>query len=192
MRAFSANRTDHTADEFWLVQHRPVYTLGRNGKKQHILNPGDIPIVEVDRGGQVTYHGPGQIVLYLLLDMHRNRFGVRQVVSAMEAAVVRLLEQYDIASRADPNAPGVYVAGKKIASLGLRISRGKSYHGLALNVDMDLQPFLGINPCGYEGLEVTQIKDFTADVTIPGTEERLLQALLEELFGSRIENQRSA
>lgn len=189
MQAFSASRDSLSTDEIWLVQHRPVYTLGRNAKRHHVLNPGNIPVVQVDRGGQVTYHGPGQIVLYPLLDVRRNGFGVRQIVTAMEQAIVNLLASMDITAVARADAPGVYVDQKKIASVGLRIKNGKSYHGLALNVDMDLAPFEGINPCGYEGLKVTQIKNEIGNVSMTDIEENLVKALVHELNFDTIENE---
>ena len=158
MQQFTDTRTPNTPDEVWLLEHPPVFTQGMNGKPEHLLAPGDIPVVQVDRGGQVTYHGPGQLVVYFLLDLRRRRLGVRQVVSAMEQAVIRLLGDYGIVSEAQQDAPGVYVDGAKIASLGLRVRRGCSYHGLSLNIDMDLAPFSRINPCGYQGLEVTQLR----------------------------------
>jgi len=161
MQQFTSRRSVETADELWVVEHPPVYTLGMNGKREHILDAGDIPVVQSDRGGQVTYHGPGQVVIYLLIDLKRRQLGARGLVSAIENAIIALLAHYGIAARARArrHAPGVYVEGKKIAALGLRIRRGCSYHGLALNVDMDLAPFARINPCGYAGLEVTQLRD---------------------------------
>ncbi len=159
MRGFTETRDAETADEIWLVEHPPVYTLGRNGDPAHILNPGTIPIVESDRGGQVTYHGPGQLVAYTLFDLNRLGIGVRSLVTGLENAVIGTLSQYGIKAEARRDAPGVYVDGQKIASLGLRIRKGYSYHGLSLNVDMDLSPFSAINPCGYAGLEVTQLAD---------------------------------
>jgi len=159
MQAFTASRTQSTQDELWLLQHFPVFTQGLNGKPEHLLSPGRIPVIPVDRGGQVTYHGPGQAVIYCLLDIKRAHLGVRQLVSILEQAVIDLLADYDIRAYARAEAPGVYVSGRKIASLGLRIRRARSYHGLSLNVDMDLEPFERINPCGYPGLEVTQLRD---------------------------------
>lgn len=181
MQAFSAERDEQVVDQLWIVQHHPVYTLGRNGKPEHVLNPGVIPLVQVDRGGQVTYHGPGQIVIYLMLDIRRKQLGVRQVVTAMENAIVSVLASININAYPKPEAPGVYVDQKKIASLGLRIKNGKSYHGLALNVDMDLSPFQGINPCGYEGLQVTQVKDESENTDFSRIEGLLVQALANEL-----------
>jgi lipoyl(octanoyl) transferase len=157
MKAYTAARDDHSDDELWILEHPPVFTQGLSGKAEHILVPSDIPIVQIDRGGQVTYHGPGQIVVYLLLDIRRLGLGVRALVTLIEQALIRTLASYGIEACADPEAPGVYVDGRKIASLGLKISRGCSYHGLALNVDMDLTPFQTINPCGYAGLEVTSL-----------------------------------
>jgi lipoyl(octanoyl) transferase len=157
MRDFTAAREPGTPDELWLLQHPPVFTQGQAGRAEHLLAPGDIPVVPVDRGGQVTYHGPGQWVVYLLVDLRRRHYGVRVLVARIEQAVVDLLDELGIAAAADPARPGVYVEGEKIASIGLRVRRGCTYHGLALNVDADLEPFSRINPCGYAGLAVTSI-----------------------------------
>jgi lipoyl(octanoyl) transferase len=159
MQSFTRERTPDTPDEVWLVQHPPVFTLGRNGKMEHVLAPGDIPVVPIDRGGQVTYHGPGQLVAYLLLDIRRRELGVRDLVMRIEQSVINLLGHYGVQAAGDRDAPGVYVDGRKIAALGLRVTRGCTYHGLSLNVDMDLEPFQRINPCGCVGLQVTQCKD---------------------------------
>lgn len=159
MLSFTQNRTEKTPDELWFLQHEPVFTQGQAGKPEHLLFPGNIPVIQTDRGGQVTYHGPGQLVVYLLLDIKRLGIGARVLVEAIEAAVVNALTHWHIKADARMDAPGVYVAHKKIASLGLRIKNGCSFHGLALNVDMDLEPFKRINPCGYAGMEVTQIAD---------------------------------
>jgi len=159
MQRFTDERAADTMDELWLLEHPPVFTLGQAGKREHLLNPGDIPIVQADRGGQVTYHGPGQLIGYLLLDLRRAGLGIRRLVTLLEQSIINLLAEHGIQSEARRDAPGVYVDGRKIAALGLRVRRGCSFHGLALNVDMDLEPFTRINPCGYEGLEVTQIKD---------------------------------
>lgn len=160
MQAFTQQRDETTPDEIWLVQHSPVFTLGRNGKMEHVLAPGDIPVIPIDRGGQVTYHGPGQLVAYLLLDIRRkNNLGVRELVVRIEQSIIDLLAHYGIQAQGDRDAPGVYVDGSKIAALGLRVTKGRTYHGLSLNVDMDLEPFQRINPCGYAGLQVTQCKD---------------------------------
>ena len=159
MQQFTQARTPETLDEVWLVQHPPVFTLGRNGKAEHILQVTDIPIVNIDRGGQVTYHAPGQLVAYLLLDIRRKQVAVRDLVMRIEQSIIELLSHYAITAQGDREAPGVYVNGAKIAALGLRVTRGYTYHGLSLNVDMDLSPFQQINPCGYAGLQVTQCKD---------------------------------
>ncbi|MDB4470869.1 lipoyl(octanoyl) transferase LipB [Deltaproteobacteria bacterium] len=157
MREFTDTRTSNTPDQLWLLQHPRVFTQGLAGKAEHVLAPGDIPVIQVDRGGQVTYHGPGQWVLYLLLDLRRRQLGVRATVDLIEQSVASLLGELGIDASSRADAPGVYVAGKKIAALGLRVRRGCTYHGLALNVDMDLEPFQRINPCGYQGLEVTSV-----------------------------------
>lgn len=164
MRELTDARDAATQDQLWLVEHEPVFTQGRAGKPEHLLLPGDIPVVQTDRGGQVTYHGPGQIVLYPLLDVRRARLSVRGLVSAIEDAVISLLADYQIEAVARPEAPGVYVGERKIASLGLRIRRGASFHGVALNVDNDLSPFRRINPCGYAGLEMTRMVDLVEGV----------------------------
>lgn len=158
MQAFTGSRTSATPDEVWILEHPPVFTQGQAGKAEHLLMPGTIPVIQVDRGGQVTYHGPGQLVVYLLLDIARRKLGARALVSLIEASLVRLLGEFGIVAAPRVDAPGVYVEGAKIASLGLRIRRGCSFHGLALNVDMDLTPFARINPCGYAGLAMTQMK----------------------------------
>lgn len=163
MQGFTRERTATTVDELWLVQHLPVFTLGRNGKPEHVLAPGDIPVVPIDRGGQVTYHGPGQLVVYLLLDIRRKALGVRELVMGIEQSIITLLARYGITAQGDRDAPGVYVQGSKIAALGLRVTRGYTYHGLSLNVAMDLEPFQRINPCGYAGLQVTQCRDLGID-----------------------------
>lgn len=159
MQAFTDQRGPDTVDELWLVEHPPVFTLGLNGKPEHVLDAGDIPVVSVDRGGQVTYHGPGQAVLYVLLDVRRRGLGVRALVMLLEQAMIDLLAERSISARARRDAPGVYVGDDKIGAIGLRIRRGASYHGVSLNVDMELAPFQRINPCGYPGLGVTQIRD---------------------------------
>lgn len=157
MQDFTNCRDEHTEDELWLVQHPPVYTQGQAGKAEHVLNPGDIPVVLTDRGGQVTYHGPGQLVAYPLVDLRRLGVGVRELVTRLENSVIGYLASCNLIGVARSDAPGVYVGGKKLASLGLRVRRGCSFHGIALNVDMDLEPFLRINPCGYGGLQMTQL-----------------------------------
>lgn len=162
MQRFTNERLPTTDDEIWLLQHPPVFTQGQAGKAEHLLLPGDIPVVQADRGGQVTYHGPGQLVCYLMLDVRRLGIGVRELVSRIEQSLIDLLASYDVQALAKADAPGVYVNGAKIASLGLRIRNGRSFHGLALNVDMDLEPFRRINPCGYAGLQMTQLADLIA------------------------------
>lgn len=157
MRQLTDSRDAGSSDELWLLQHPPVFTQGQAGKAEHVLAPGDIPVIQVDRGGQVTYHGPGQWVLYLMVDLQRRQLGVRDLVNLIERSLVQILTEYGICAVARPDAPGVYVADEKIAALGLRVRRGCSYHGLALNVDMDLEPFGRINPCGYADLQVTSM-----------------------------------
>ncbi|SDS84023.1 lipoyl(octanoyl) transferase LipB [Pseudomonas oryzae] len=180
MQRFTNERGPDTPDEIWLLEHEPVFTQGQAGKAEHLLMPGDIPVVQADRGGQVTYHGPGQLIAYLLLDVRRSGLGVRELVSRMEASLVALLGEYGIEAYAKPDAPGVYVGAAKIASLGLRIRHGRSFHGLALNVDMDLEPFGRINPCGYAGMAMTQLKDL-AQGPIELAEVRA--ALVRQLVG---------
>jgi lipoyl(octanoyl) transferase len=159
MKDFCNDRNDTTPDEIWFVEHPAVYTQGISGKPEHILNANNIPIIQSDRGGQITYHGPGQLVMYVLLDIKRLGIGVRALVDVLELSTINVLKQYGLIANAKKDAPGVYVDEKKIASLGLRVRKGKSYHGLSLNIDMDLSPFSDINPCGYAGLEVTQLTD---------------------------------
>ena len=181
MQDFTARRDAATPDEIWLLQHPPVYTLGLNGKPEHAPRDTAIPVIKIDRGGQITYHGPGQIVAYLLIDLKRRGYGVRELVSCMERAVIELLAEYGVMAEARRDAPGVYVDGKKIAALGLRIKRGCSYHGFALNVDMDLTPFAAINPCGYPGLEVTQTRDLGVSDGLEALSAKLLQSLQRAL-----------
>ncbi|MFB4369839.1 MULTISPECIES: lipoyl(octanoyl) transferase LipB [unclassified Pseudomonas] len=182
MRTLTAERDETTPDEIWLLQHPQVFTQGQAGKPEHLLAPGDIPVVQVERGGQVTYHGPGQLVGYLMLDLRRLDLGVRELVTLIEQALVEVLAGYGVEAAPKADAPGVYVGGDKIASLGLRVRRGCSFHGLALNVDMDMTPFGRINPCGYAGLKMTQLKDLVA--TPPAFDEvakRLEQVLRQRL-----------
>lgn len=182
MRTLTAERDADRDDEIWLLEHPPVFTQGQAGKAEHVLAAGDIPIVQVERGGQVTYHGPGQLVAYLMLDIRRMNIGVRDLVTAMEQALVNLLAGYGVVASPRPDAPGVYVGAAKIASLGLRIRRGCSFHGLALNVDMDMQPFQRINPCGYAGLQMTQLRDHLPDaVPMAEVADRLEGALRQAL-----------
>lgn len=176
MQAFTLTRDEHAPDEIWLLEHEAVFTQGQAGKAEHLLSPGDIPVVPVDRGGQVTYHGPGQMVAYVLLDIRRLKSDVRKLVSALEDSVVDLLDGYGVEAAARPDAPGVYIGAEKVCSLGLRIKRGCSYHGLALNVDMDLEPFARINPCGYQGLKMTQMADWTETPDINTIKQQWLNA----------------
>ncbi|SHF45955.1 lipoyl(octanoyl) transferase [Modicisalibacter ilicicola DSM 19980] len=163
MRTFTDQRSSASRDALWLVEHEPVFTQGQAGRPEHLLMPGDIPVVDTDRGGQVTYHGPGQLILYPLLDVRRRRMGVRELVTALENSVIDALAEHAIEGRARPEAPGVYVGDTKIASLGLRIRRGCSFHGIAFNIDMDLSPFARINPCGYAGMTMTQLRDLCGE-----------------------------
>lgn len=182
MRKLTAERDADTPDEIWLLQHAPVFTQGQAGKAEHVLAAGDIPVIQVERGGQVTYHGPGQLVGYLMLDLRRLGLGVRELVTAMEQSLVELLASYAVEAAPRPDAPGVYVGHAKIASLGLRVRRGCSFHGLALNVDMDMQPFSRINPCGYSGLQMTQLSELvTGPVAMAEVAQRLEQALRNQL-----------
>ncbi|MBD9416925.1 lipoyl(octanoyl) transferase LipB [Pseudomonas sp. PDM16] len=183
MRSFTAERDEQTADEIWLLQHPRVFTQGQAGKPEHLLAPGDIPVVQVERGGQVTYHGPGQLVAYLMLNLRRQKLGVRELVTAMENALVDVLAGYGIAAAPKADAPGVYVAGDKIASLGLRVRNGCSFHGLALNVDMDMSPFQRINPCGYAGLKMVQLKDLLETPPSLGEVAQRLECALRERLG---------
>lgn len=182
MQQFTQQRSPQTQDEVWLLQHYPVFTQGQAGKPEHILCPGDIPVVQVDRGGQVTYHGPGQLVAYLLIDVNRKSFGVLWLVEQIEQAIVGTLDSYGVKAYSRREAPGVYVDGAKIASLGLRIRNGRSFHGLSLNVDMDLEPFRRINPCGYAGMAMTQLCDLVAQpVAIEAVQQRLTDELARRL-----------
>ena len=183
MRYLAEHPRKGRADEIWLLSHKPVYTQGQAGKAEHILNPGDIPVIQVDRGGQVTYHGPGQLVVYLLIDVRRRNMGVRGLVDLIEQEIISTLASYSIESKTRSGAPGVYVKDAKIAALGLRIKNGWSYHGLSLNVNMDLDPFKNINPCGFEKLEVAQIADYfpAEDHLLQAVSKRLTDALLTGL-----------
>ncbi len=181
MRTFTRQRHADSADEFWLVEHPPVYTLGLNGDPAHVLDAGDIPVIKVDRGGQVTYHGPGQVVIYLLIDLRRLGLGVRGLVTHMEQALIGFLGHHGIHAAALPQAPGVYVEGYKIASLGLRVSRGCSYHGIAFNLNMDLSPFKRINPCGFPGLPVTRLTDLGIDLDWDYAANQLVTYLQQQL-----------
>lgn len=180
MQQFTDERTELTVDELWLLEHSPVFTQGQAGKAEHLLAPGDIPVVQVDRGGQVTYHGPGQIVAYPLVDIRRRHIGVRDLVSHIEEAIIQVLDQYGVQGERLAGAPGIYVNGAKIASLGLRVRRGCAFHGLAFNIDMDLEPFQRINPCGFHGLEITQLVSFSA-VKLRDVEDLLVDQLARQL-----------
>lgn len=182
MQDFTAARDASTPDELWFLEHPPVFTLGLNAKPEHLLNPGDIPVMQIDRGGQVTYHGPGQLVAYVLLDIARRHLGVQRLVQLMEQAVIDLLAEHGVNAEGRRDAPGVYVEGAKIAALGLRVKRGRTYHGLALNVAMDLEPFGRINPCGYPGMRVTQLSDLGISLSLDTVAARV-ESHLTRLLG---------
>lgn len=181
MKQFTSERDRETADEIWVLQHPPTYTQGQAGKSEHLLNARHIPVVGIDRGGQITYHGPGQIVIYLLLDLRRLKINVRELVRLMENSVIQLLASYDIKAAGREDAPGVYIGAAKIAALGLKIKNGCCYHGLSFNVDMDLTPFNFINPCGYAGLQVTQLKDQGISASLSTVEPMLVETLVKLL-----------
>jgi lipoyl(octanoyl) transferase len=181
MQNFTDNRDENTADELWLVEHPPVFTQGQAGKDEHLLMPGDIPVVKVDRGGQVTYHGPGQQVIYFMINLRRRKMGVRELVTLVEDGIIASMADFSIIAEAKADAPGVYVDNKKVASLGLRIRKGCSFHGLALNVNMDLSPFLRINPCGYQGLEMVQTIDLQGPTSVEQAGDSLVKHLSELL-----------
>lgn len=181
MRRFTRAREAVTADEIWLLEHAPVFTQGQAGKPEHVLSPGNIPVVESDRGGQVTYHGPGQLVMYSMIDLKRHGMGIRDMVSLLENAVIELLESAAVKAAARADAPGVYVDDAKIASVGLRVSRGCTYHGLSLNVDMDLEPFSRINPCGLMDISVTQLADLEVNTSIGGAGEQLVTTICRNI-----------
>ena len=177
MQKFTAERDEKTPDELWCLEHPPVFTMGLNGKIKHLLNINNIPVIDIDRGGQVTYHGPGQLIIYTLIDLGRLHIGVKDLVNNIEQSIIQLLKKYDITAKRKENAPGVYVNGEKIAALGLRIKKNKSYHGLSLNIDMNLSPFLQINPCGYENLAITQIKDLKPELNFSTIKNELILQL---------------
>lgn len=181
MQTFTQNRTKDTPDEIWLLQHKEVYTQGQAGRDEHMLQSSTIPIVHTDRGGQITYHGPGQLIVYVMLDLHRRKIGIRSLVRQLEICIIELLQYYGIESTHKIEAPGVYVQQQKIASIGLRVKRGCTYHGIALNVNMDLAPFSLINPCGFQGLEMTQIAAYIPTITIQEVELELI-AILRRQF----------
>ncbi|CDG97038.1 lipoyl(octanoyl) transferase LipB [Xenorhabdus bovienii] len=189
MHQFTEQRTAETSDEIWLVQHEKVFTQGQAGKAEHVLTPGEIPVIQSDRGGQVTYHGPGQQVMYVLVDLKRAKIGVRQLVTAIENTVIETLAYFGVEAHARPDAPGVYVQNNKICSLGLRIRKGCSFHGLALNIAMDLQPFLRINPCGYAGMQMTQLSHLAAEVTVEDVQPVLVEKFCR-ILGFQLINER--
>lgn len=185
MQAFTDTRNEDTPDEIWFVEHPPVFTMGLNASEEHLLAPGDIPVVQIDRGGQVTFHGPGQLMIYPLIDLRRANVGVRNLVTALEQSVVDLVAEYQVEAVANPKAPGVYVSGDKLASVGLRIRRGSSFHGMALNVDIDLEPFSRINPCGYAELQMTDLHRLGIDLQLEQTSEKFLPHFLRQLHLKR-------
>ncbi len=182
MRRFNEQRSDTSKDEIWIVEHPPVFTLGLNGKTSHIHDAGNIPVIQCDRGGQVTYHGPGQLVAYILMDLQRRSWGVKKLVNKLEQSIIDLLDEYQIKAERKAQAPGVYVGGAKIAALGLRVRRGCCYHGLSLNVDMDLSPFGLINPCGYADLESTQLSDLVSNINNSQVATQLISQLNRHLY----------
>lgn len=181
MQQFTNSRDENTVDEIWLLEHPAVFTQGQNGKPEHVLSPGDVPLIQTDRGGQVTYHGPGQLIVYTLVDLKRKKLNVRQIITLLEQSVVQLLTDYSIQAQTRCEAPGVYAGNKKICSIGLRIRRGCSFHGLALNVAMDLDPFLSINPCGFPRLEMTQITELNKTANIAQVGLKLIEHLITSL-----------
>ncbi|MBA2656531.1 MAG: lipoyl(octanoyl) transferase LipB [Tatlockia sp.] len=181
MKRFTTSRNENTDDELWLLEHPAVYTQGQAGKSEHILNPREIPIIQSDRGGQITYHGPGQLVAYVLVDINRRKMGVRTLVTYLEQTIINVLESYQIKGSIQCGAPGVYVDNKKIASIGLRVKNGCSYHGIALNVAMNLLPFAGINPCGFAKLEMTQIADYVPDIRMEAVSKLLITNFINQL-----------
>ncbi|HEX9853304.1 MAG TPA: lipoyl(octanoyl) transferase LipB [Woeseiaceae bacterium] len=183
MQQFTEERDAATADEIWFTEHPPVFTLGMNASAQHLLAPGDIPVFQIDRGGQVTYHGPGQLMIYPLIDLRRSSLGVRDLVTALEQAAVATITGYGLAACSRPDAPGVYTDGKKIASVGLRVRRGASFHGMAFNVAMDLEPFCRINPCGFSNLQVTDLRSLGVTANLAEVRERMSAELQRQLWG---------
>lgn len=181
MKAFTEHRDGNTPDEIWIVEHLPVFTQGMAGKPEHVLNPKDIPVVQTDRGGQVTYHGPGQLVIYLLIDLRRKKIGVKNFVEILENSVIDLLAEYHIKANAKEDAPGVYVDNKKICSIGLKIKKGCSYHGIAFNINMDLEPFSRINPCGFSQLKMTQLSEYIPNIQISDIDEKLCEIMIKKL-----------
>ena len=182
MQRYTEQRNVDTADAFWLVEHPPVFTQGLAGKAEHLLNPGSIPVIQTDRGGQVTYHGPGQLIVYVLIDLRRLNLGVRQLVCNLEQAIIRTLAEYGVTASGNRDAPGVYVNGAKICSIGLRIRKGCSYHGLAFNINIDTEPFSRINPCGFQGLKVIQLSDLIGPIALAEVTPNVVKYLIE-IFG---------
>lgn len=182
MKQFTHQRDEQTLDEIWLLEHDPVFTQGQNGKAEHVLNPDPIPVIQSDRGGQVTYHGPGQLMVYTLIDINRKNCSIRALVSHLEKAVIDTLAHYGVGAIAKAEAPGVYVGDKKIASIGLRVRKGRAYHGIAFNVDMDLSPFKRINPCGFKALSMTDCKTLGITDDLPAIREHVISALVRQ-FG---------
>ncbi|MBT5862190.1 MAG: lipoyl(octanoyl) transferase LipB [Gammaproteobacteria bacterium] len=181
MQEFTNTRDDKTPDEIWFVEHLPVFTMGLNASEEHLLEPGDIPVIKTDRGGQVTFHGPGQLMIYPLINLRRSNMGVRALVTALEQSAVNLAADYDVEAVAHPDAPGVYVNGEKLASLGLRIRRGSSFHGMALNIAIDLEPFTRINPCGYAELQMTDLHRLGINLSLEDAADKFLPHLLNQL-----------
>jgi len=181
MQNFTAHREPETEDELWLLEHHAVFSQGTNGKEEHLFALGDIPLVQSDRGGQVTYHGPGQLVAYTLFDLKRYRIGIRDMVSLLEDSVIDMVSAYGLSAESRSDAPGVYVEGRKLASLGLRVKRGACYHGISINVDMDLSPFLSINPCGYQGMEMVNLADFGIPLTMEQVKQQFVVALQAQM-----------
>ncbi len=181
MQEFTDTRDEGTPDEIWFVEHPPVFTMGLNASDEHLLAPGDIPVVQIDRGGQVTFHGPGQLMVYPLIDIRRSGIGVRKLVTALEQSVVDLSAEYEVKAAARADAPGVYVDGDKLASVGLRIRRGSSFHGMALNVDVELEPFTRINPCGYSELQMTDLRRLGVDLSLEESAQKLLPHFLRHV-----------
>jgi lipoyl(octanoyl) transferase len=188
MQDFTDVRDDNSPDEIWFVEHEPVFTQGQAGKAEHVLAPGDIPVIQVDRGGQVTYHGPGQQMMYVLFNLRRLKIGVRELVTWLEECIVDMLKEYDINAYAKPDAPGVYVNDSKIASLGLRVRRGCSFHGLALNVNMDMSPFMRINPCGYAGMNMVQTSELNGPSQLDEVAQGLVKHMLKRLNAEHVEH----
>ena len=181
MQDFTTSRVAETADELWLLEHHPVFSQGMNGQAEHVLDLGQIPLVQSDRGGQVTYHGPGQLIAYTLFDLRRLGIGVREMVNRLENSVIAMLAEQGIEGYSDADAPGVYIAGEKLASLGLRVKRGACYHGISINVDMDLSPFLSINPCGYQGMKMTDLKSLGCALSMAQVKQQFVAALTQQM-----------